>query len=61
MTQLLRERLQSSWKITFIDAKLIELLVEGDLDLLQRGQRRSESGPAQASRRCGGVWQSQGL
>src|SRR4029077_9068622 len=35
MTQLLRERLQSSWKITVIDAKLIELLVEGDLDLLQ--------------------------
>jgi hypothetical protein len=35
MTQLLRERLQSSWSITLIDAKLIELLVEGDLDLLQ--------------------------
>jgi len=35
MTDLLRERLQSSWKITGIDAKLIELLVEGDLDLLQ--------------------------
>jgi hypothetical protein len=35
MIDLLRERLQSSWKITGIDAKLIELLVEGDLDLLQ--------------------------
>jgi hypothetical protein len=35
MTHLLRQRLQSSWKVTGIDLKLIELLVEVKLDLLQ--------------------------
>jgi hypothetical protein len=35
MTHLLRQRLQSSWKVTGIDLKLIELLVEAKLDLLQ--------------------------
>ncbi len=35
MTHLLRQRLQSSWKVTGIDLKLINLLVEAKLDLLQ--------------------------
>jgi hypothetical protein len=35
MTHLLRQRLQSSWRVTGIDLKLIELLVEAKLDLLQ--------------------------
>lgn len=35
VTDLLREQLQSAWKVTGLEAKLIELLEEGNLDLLQ--------------------------
>jgi hypothetical protein len=35
LTDLLRERLQSAWNVTGVEAKLIELLEEGNLDLLQ--------------------------
>jgi hypothetical protein len=35
LPDVLRQRLQSSWKISGMDAKLIELLEQGNLDLLQ--------------------------
>jgi hypothetical protein len=35
MTHLLRQRLQSSWRVTGIDLKLIGMLVEAKLDLMQ--------------------------
>ncbi len=35
LTEVLRERLQNSWKISGVDTKLIELLEQGNLDLLQ--------------------------
>jgi hypothetical protein len=35
LPDVLRQRLQNSWKISGVDAKLIELLEQGNLDLLQ--------------------------